>query len=275
MKHKTRYFNLTTETGYEFFTHVIQASPCEYHDHDYVEIIAILDNPTTSIINEQTYVLQKNSIVFLRPTDKHLFCENSTSKHRDFCFTTRLFKETCDFLSDTIYNSYVTPPRPFIVTLSDNTMAEIESISQKISLNMDIKMKSLHAHIKLLLIKLLEILLKGQEESYQSAIPDWLEQFLVQLEINSNISSKSLDEILDKFHYNKVYIRRTFKKYLNVSLNKFWLDKKLTRAASMLKLSNVSVKEISQICGFESYAYFNKRFIEKYRTTPFKYKKKL
>ncbi len=274
-KCQTRLFISTTDTGYDFFTHTITVtnSSKELHDHDYVEIILVLDGIMSTEINGRTYKLPPNSLIFLRPEDKH-YIYAKEERHRDICYTIKLFKEICDFLSPDIFHSYMTAPEPTVVSIPDTAIAEIERISQKISFNIDIKMTDVLVQIKTLGIKLLDLLLNETKTTavVTHTMPDFLEQLLVELEINSNISDKTLDEILEGFHYNKAYIRRVFKKYMKIDLQKYWLDKKLTRAATLLRISTLSVKEISLQCGFRSYAYFNKTFIARYKVTPYKYK---
>ncbi len=275
MKHSTRLFSYTTETGYHFFTHTTKNTMPEYHDHDYIEIIAAIEGTMTTIINQKKYTLPPKTLVFLRPFDVHCFTENTTERHRDLCYTTDLFKETCDFLSKTLFESYMNASEPFIVTIGDDVMTKIETMAQRISANIDLRHSDSAPQIKILLVTLLDIYLsKNNQTNTTKGIPSIIEQLLFALEINSNISDKSLDEILDDFHYNKAYIRRIFKQHLGKDLSQFWLEKKLIRAAALLKTTpEQSIKEISITCGFNSYAYFNKKFIEKYGMTPLKFRK--
>ncbi len=279
-KIKTRYFAYTTETGYDFFTHTAPNSGAnDAHDHDYIEIIVALDGNMKTTINNKKYTLPPKTIIFLRPFDAHMYNGLAKERHRDFCFTTALFKKVCDFLSENLFNSYMQSPEPFFINISDAEMTNLESMAQTISLGIDIKMKDTHTKIKILLVTLLHLLLKGQYSIEQNndiaPPPKPIEELLFQLEINSNISDKSLNEILDLLHYNKAYIRRIFKQYTKVDLNKFWLDKKLTRAATLLRTSDLNAQQVSRTCGFESYAYFNKKFIEKFGATPLKFKKRV
>ncbi len=273
VKVETRHFNASTDNGYGFFTHVVKNVGNGYHNHDYIEILLVLEGTMRTIINEKAYELPKNTLVFFRPSDIHAYCDNHEVSHRDLCFKTDFFTEVCDFLDKNLFNNYLQAPDAIILSLDDYQMLQLETLSQKTSFNIDIKLIDVLPQIKILLLNLLELLYTEQTRMMSTIHwPDYLNKLLNELENNNNISNHSLDEILDSFHYNKTYLRRVFKRYLKMDLNKYWLDKKLTRAATLLKTTNMKVNEISQTLGFQSYAYFNKRFVERYGITPSKYR---
>ena len=85
----------------------------------------------------------------------------------------------------------------------------------------------------------------------------------------------SISEILEKYHYDVTYMRKTFKQFTGLSMTDFRLEVQLKYAATLLKTTNYSVKTIATRAGFNNYPYFNKAFKEKYGLTPLKFRTKI
>ena len=70
----------------------------------------------------------------------------------------------------------------------------------------------------------------------------------------------SLDELSARFHFGKVYLCDLFKENVGTTITAYHLDLKVGEAKRMLRESDASVAEISEALGFESPAYFSRRF---------------
>ncbi|MDQ1913407.1 AraC family transcriptional regulator [Paenibacillus sp. GD4] len=80
----------------------------------------------------------------------------------------------------------------------------------------------------------------------------------------------TLDEIEGRFHINKYYFSHLFKKTMGVSFKQYVLNKRLSKAAALLKLS-VPPAEAARLSGFEDYSNFYKAFTKATGVAPSKY----
>lgn len=77
--------------------------------------------------------------------------------------------------------------------------------------------------------------------------------------IDAHIENQlSLEEISEALHFSTYYLCHSFKKYTNISLKKYILDKKIDLAKQLLSL--YSVTEVSEKIGFTNYSSFFRAF---------------
>lgn len=79
----------------------------------------------------------------------------------------------------------------------------------------------------------------------------------IELNINSPIS---LEQIADALGYNKRYLTRIFKENLNVTVNEYIMEKKLTVAKQLLTGSDETISSIASTLGFDDAGYFMRVF---------------
>lgn len=92
--------------------------------------------------------------------------------------------------------------------------------------------------------------------------------------IHNNYSHNiSLEDLAKVSNISEREVLRSFKKMIGESPIQYLLKYRLILSASMLKEDiNKSISSIAEDCGFESVAYFSKKFKEFYLTTPSKYR---
>ncbi|MFE5321566.1 helix-turn-helix domain-containing protein [Paenibacillus sp. NPDC056579] len=90
--------------------------------------------------------------------------------------------------------------------------------------------------------------------------------------VNENLNRNiSLHEIELTFHVNKYYFSHLFKKITGVSYKQYVINKRLSKAAELLKLS-VPPAEAAQMTGFDDYSNFYKAFKKMTGLSPSRYK---
>jgi len=82
----------------------------------------------------------------------------------------------------------------------------------------------------------------------------------------------SLDQFATLCNRSKSSFKRDFKNHYNSSPGKWLLEKRLSRAANLLKIDSDNISQIAYDCGFESLAHFSRTFKNKYGTSPTSYK---
>lgn len=87
----------------------------------------------------------------------------------------------------------------------------------------------------------------------------------IQLHLHETIS---VSELADMVKLNESYLSVLFTKEVGVSLTEFVILKRMEAAENMLKYSDLSLSEISDILHFSSYSHFARTFRKHYNTSP-------
>ncbi len=82
----------------------------------------------------------------------------------------------------------------------------------------------------------------------------------------------SLDDISKELGYSKYYVSRSFNIATNMSIPDYYMRRRLSEAVLSIADESASVTEIALMFGFNSSAYFTKKFKEYFMMTPSKYK---
>ncbi len=101
-------------------------------------------------------------------------------------------------------------------------------------------------------------------------------QFMVmlQLYIEQNLATVTLGSMAEHFHITSAYLSRAFKKNMGQNFSDYLSDRKLQKAAALLR-QKISIGDISRQLGYSTPTYFLSKFKEKYGVTPSIYRKKL
>lgn len=83
----------------------------------------------------------------------------------------------------------------------------------------------------------------------------------------------SLSLIAQKFHYNSAYLSRIFTQYAGVSLSKYLLDLRLTRAKYLLQHHrDLSIKQVGMEVGYSDQSHFSRLFKKMTGYNPIEYR---
>ena len=81
-------------------------------------------------------------------------------------------------------------------------------------------------------------------------------------------SKKSLEALSTKYRVNQNYICHLFTRHLGTTFVSYLTMLRMNKAASLLKNTHKSVKEIAGLCGYNDYFYFCRVFRDYYRCAP-------
>lgn len=91
--------------------------------------------------------------------------------------------------------------------------------------------------------------------------------------IDDNINSKiSVEDLENKFFYNRYYIMKLFKKEMNMTLVEYINNLRLYEAIIQIKNTDYNLLNIALKCGFNSLEYFSETFKKITKITPQKVK---
>lgn len=85
-------------------------------------------------------------------------------------------------------------------------------------------------------------------------------------------TGESLEELAKRFYISKSYLSRIFREVTGFSVNEYRNLTRVKKAQDLLKDSEYSVTEISELLGFESVTYFERVFKKLADRTPLKYR---
>ena len=81
-------------------------------------------------------------------------------------------------------------------------------------------------------------------------------------------SNLSLDELARLCHLSTSSFKRKFKEVFKTSPKKYISQKKIEKAAALLKSENLRISDIAYDVGFDSLATFNRNFTDTYGKSP-------
>ncbi|MCC8425825.1 AraC family transcriptional regulator [Mucilaginibacter sp. UR6-11] len=84
--------------------------------------------------------------------------------------------------------------------------------------------------------------------------------------------SDNIEQIISKLPVSYSKFRKDFKTITGKSPNQYQLDLKLNKAKNLLSFSNLTISEIADQVGFESFSYFSKIFKTKIGVSPGKFR---
>ena len=91
--------------------------------------------------------------------------------------------------------------------------------------------------------------------------------------INENLDSDlSIDNIASRFYINRYYLMHNFKNQTGYTLHNYILQKRLTKAAALIK-KGLQAAYVSEQCGFQDYSSFVRAFKKSFGLSPKQYYK--
>ncbi len=104
---------------------------------------------------------------------------------------------------------------------------------------------------------------------------DLISQIFTYIGANYTNSSLSLTDIASHFNMNASYLSRFFRQTAGLPLSKYIIDFRMTKAVSLLKRKDLSIKYIAISVGYSDPLYFSREFSRLFRISPSSYRKEL
>ena len=95
------------------------------------------------------------------------------------------------------------------------------------------------------------------------------------MEDNRYSGGLSIDDIAEKSNISEVYFRRLFKEKYGISPVQYINNRRIKLAKDLLVKDEMTINEISQVCGFSDLYSFSRAFKKKVGTAPSQYKKSM
>ena len=103
------------------------------------------------------------------------------------------------------------------------------------------------------------------EDNVETRLLDYVNEHYLRIE--------SVEKVAEEFGYNYAYLSRVFKKKVGESMNRYITEKKMALAKELLeKHPDMTLTEISEMCGYNDYRYFSRVFKAETGASPSEYR---
>ncbi|SFH51051.1 helix-turn-helix domain-containing protein [Pisciglobus halotolerans] len=269
LKFDSKTFN--PEVLYVFDAHSIGPEAGKNHAHDFFELSIILDGTTDYVIENQVYHLEKQSILLLNPGVHHYEYTTAPSKNtqihiglRNFHFE-RFPKDVLPLESTIIHlQQYETD---FFAVCNEMVRERYEA------------RPGYELLLKAMVLKLLVYLLRDE-----AAVPLQNSQLLLSTEDQEKqqlvaeakfyietryMEDVSLNQMAQDLYTSPATLSRLFKDQLGDTPINYLIRFRLDKAKQMIENDrNISMKEVSQLIGYEDPFYFSKLFKKYFGLSP-------
>lgn len=253
------------------------------HVHPFYEIIVFLDDTGEVQIEGKTFAVQFGDIVLMKPSALHksIYREGATSKRLiinfNFDVDHLLFEDSIRTILTTFHAP--TPIYRFETYLSHQIyelLNGIYAISKTPGFKADEPTDQLLLHMQF--IKFLLVLFKERNHSIYTNTHFKHHSVQKIQEICSFIHTHystdiSLNTISKSFFLSPSYLSRQFKDVTGFNITDYIQQTRIKNAQAQLLMTEHSISDISQNCGFTSFSQFNRVFKKITDLTPSEYKK--
>lgn len=257
---------------------------CDYplHSHTFTEINYQFSGSSRQIVNGQEINLKEGDILLLAPGTEHEISRLSKNdimlniifNASTFNFT-KLIQADNDYLKQIFINKVFNSG--FLVFKAENSESMLThtvlDLIHEYYFPKELSKKVLHNLGNLFFLLLYRNIDTSIKLSPGIKHTDIITNIL--RDMMQDYQTISLATLANKYNYNKNYLSNIFKQKIGKTFSEVLLDRRLSEAAKLLKQNkNISIQDIIQNCGFSNRAFFYKKFEERYKLTPGKYRNK-
>ena len=247
------------------------------HEHDFYEFVVITDGKVKHFHNSKTTIASKGMLFLIKPGEFHQFLphHNSSAKHINFSITPQVLQEISSSVwQDDILqkiNEWELPTDLFLPQSDfEFILNSIERLNQ-----FSLQTQASYPIIKNIIIELLIFLTYKMESiktmSSNQARPAWLNTFLETLN-NPSVFTLKLKDIYPLAPYSQSMLNIYFNKYVGSTLISYITSLKINYACTLLRYTDSSPLDISNMLAYDSLSHFNRVFKKITSKSPIQYR---
>lgn len=250
------------------------------HHHDFFEIAYVISGSCEHTIDGHTYIIKKGDYFFFNLKSSHAYTALSEDFEIINClfvpeFIDRTLKGARSF-SD-IMNNY--PTRLEASSFSDGACGRVLHDADGFMLTLLTRMltefkDTKHARLDLIRALLTTLLISLAREDGQGEAEKNRVGAIKKYVAESYMNTPTLSEIADRLGISLTYASIIFKRAVGVSFLDYLLRFRIEVACDLLRCSNKTVAEISQLVGYSDPAFFYKAFKNQLDLSPGEYRRK-
>jgi AraC-type DNA-binding domain-containing proteins len=248
----------------------------ELHYHDFYELLLITQGKIINDVNGSETILEKGSLVYLRPRDTHQLKQYGKEgcQFINLTFLDKTTRELWNYMGEDLDSSLFNCSRlPLCLVLSENQLNEIIGKLHHLNTISGSNKKLSRSILRMMLVELFFKYLPLVWQESGNKLPGWLNKLCEEIKQQEiyNLSVKTMLYLTGKNHS---YLCRAFKKYLSTTPTGYINRIRLNYAENLLLNSDISIAQICFETGFESLSHFYNLFEQRYLLSPLKYRKK-
>lgn len=252
----------------------------EWHWHNEIEFVYILDGFMECHIAEQTIYIQKGDALFINSGVIHRYqapksCKQSKCQFSDIIFSPELIAST----SSAVYRKYVQPlvtqGQPFLVLHGTEEWEQkiftcYHMIQQLCQSEQDLTELQIQIGISELWLYLSPLLKKTDTEQQinKHIVTQARLRMMMQFIADHYTERISLDDIASAANISKSAALRCFRAGMQISPVGYLNDYRLNRAKELLIASHSTISEVALAVGFDNVGYFDRVFKRAFGMTP-------
>lgn len=236
------------------------------HCHDFGELFFVSQGQGMHCINDRHHLLEKGSLVYIRPDDIHRF---SAVNYFDFVMYSLGFPEeetfrACEYLNLQLPNTILPPHTVLHGDFFYHVEQQMDQLLQT--------PPALRAPIfRALFPSILHQLQIPDDTALKDySIPAWLAELEHMMRKRENYIA-GLPRMLELCQYSQEYLNRMFRLHLKTTPTEYINSRRMVYAAELLTEGKYNVTEICFMTGFNNLSHFYEVFRKQYGCSPKKF----
>ena len=255
------------------FSHHINSFPFPIlHGHlDYWEFTLVTKGSIKNVCNNETFTYTTNTLFYSTTKDIHKLITDEKSDQVQYCniiVRESRLKEILNCFSPNFYETLLNGKKSF--HFSEFRSIELDTIFHMINTLDTSDTQKYEDYICSALFLILQFLYFVNIDNTESENP-WI-NILNKKMNNTEFLKYNVDRLCEELNCSRMHLNRFIKQYYNMTPHQFLLNYKLSYIHNLLLTSDLSIKDILEVTGYDSFSSFSKNFKEKYGCTPYKFK---
>ena len=246
------------------------SSSSQMLNKDYYTFIYVLRGEFTIVINDVSYEITTNDIIYIPKQADCKFCDIYKFTNLIFinigCFDHSLDDDFQQFLAeriDFVMKDFSKQLKKYFVEIYDQSQNQKPAYAYYVD-NL----------VQIILINLIRNANKNFKDFELTASYNIFNEALKYIDYNISEPIK-ISAMAASLKISSIYLYKIFKKNTNKSPQEYIIEYKLNEATKYLANSNYTIKMISDILGFSNQNYFSNCFKKHYQLSPSAYRKQM
>lgn len=263
------------------FVKHLRYMPVFWHTHEFFEMLCVLSGECDNIFEQETFQMKPGDICIHAPGTVHavrafsddavllnILIRKSTFER---CFFS-LMEEDCILSRFFRIAFYKTVEMPYLLFRTEKDL-QIRSLILDALNEYESEAKYKRPLLNAMLSELLIRMFQGYEESI--IVPSARDSTARHADIvrilrymQENYCSVSMGELAERFNYSERQLQRIIFEATGMSFRDAIQTQKLTKAAELLRTTDLTVQAVAEETGFQAVNNFRKLFLKHYQLTP-------
>lgn len=263
---KTVYEKRTLDFAYSNDRNRTVGLKCDPHLHYHVEIVYMISGRIHAYIDSEAYTVESGDLLVVFPNKIHRFIDDlPNGQHMLFIINPNLVPEFESIMANS------TPETPLIKNAASNKRldAVMRIMEGYLDFPKDQKDSLMKGYLLSFFAEFMSMLtLEASKNDDNQAMKT------VVLYCSQNFTKDlSLSMLEDELHLSKYYISHLFGDKLGIRFNDYVNSLRISEACRLLRTTEMSITEISDISGFGTLRTFNRAFTKQMGVAPSDYRK--